>query len=188
MKLASVSETARILRQGGVVAYPTESCYGLGCDPKNHSAVRRILRIKRRSRHKGLILVADHRCRLRRFLKPTPAEFKDEFLASWPGPYTWLLPARDSVSHWLRGNHATLAVRVSAHHPLKALCRVAGMAIVSTSANRSRQAILRSAVGVCKQFGSEVDCIMEGSIGSARSPTVIRDGISGATIRDLKLK
>lgn len=184
MILASVLETANILRQGGVVAYPTESCYGLGCDPVNHEAVRRILKIKRRSKHKGLIVVADNLCRLRRFLKPLPPEFSDEFLATWPGPYTWLLPARQGVSRWLCGNHATLAVRVSAHHPIKALCRAAGMAVVSTSANRSRRTILRSAVGVYQQFGDEIDCIMEGSIGYARSPTIIRDGITGKTIRN----
>lgn len=184
MILTSVLETANILRQGGVVAYPTESCYGLGCDPENHNALRRILQIKRRSKHKGLILIADHIGRLRRFLKPLPQEFTDEFLASWPGPYTWVLPARKSVSHWLRGNHPTIAVRVSRHRQVKALCRAAGMAIVSTSANRSRRSILRSAAGVHQQFGEQIDCIMEGSIGCASSPTVIRDGITGEYIRN----
>ncbi|WP_423907093.1 L-threonylcarbamoyladenylate synthase [Candidatus Spongiihabitans sp.] len=182
--LASALETANIVRQGGVVAYPTESCYGLGCDPENHGALRRILQIKRRSKHKGLILIADHLCRLRRFLKPLPQEFTDEFLAGWPGPYTWVLPARQSVSRWLRGNHPTIAVRVSRHHQVKALCRAAGMAVVSTSANRSRRSILRSATAVDQQFGDEIDCIMEGSIGYASSPTVIRDGITGEYLRN----
>ncbi len=182
--LSSISETANIVRQGGVIAYPTESCYGFGCDPNNHHAVRRILKIKHRSRHKGLILVADHLCRLRCFIKPLPQTFKEEFLATWPGPYTWLLPARHRVSRWLRGNHATIAVRVSAHRQVKLLCRATGMAIVSTSANRSRQTISRSAVDVERQFGNEIDCIMEGSIGCARSPTVIRDGVTGEYIRN----
>ena len=183
MILTSIAETANILRQGGVAAYPTESCYGLGCDPENHNAVRRILQIKHRSRQKGLILVADHRPRLRRFLKPLPQTFKVEFMATWPGPYTWLLPARPGVSNWLRGNHATLAVRVSAHHPIQALCRATRMAIVSTSANRSRSPMLRCARLVHQQFGDEIDCIMEGPIGGARSPTVIRDGITGEYVR-----
>ncbi len=183
MILASVLETAYILRQGGVVAYPTESCYALGCDPNNRGAVRRILEIKRRKKHKGLILVADNLCRLRRFLQPLPQECKQQCLADWPGPYTWLLPARHNVSHWLRGNHSTLAVRISAHHPIKALCRVAGMAIVSTSANRSGRPMLRRVAMVYQQFGDEIDGIMNGSIGYARSPTVIRDGISGEYIR-----
>lgn len=184
MILTSVMETANILRQGGVVAYPTEACYGLGCDPENHGALRRILQIKRRSRHKGFILIADHLGRLRRFLQPLPQAFSDVVLADWPGPYTWLLPARPGVSRWLRGNHPTIAVRVSRHRQVKALCRAAGMAVVSTSANRSGRSILRSSIGVHQQFGEQIDCIMEGSIGYANSPTVIRDGITGEYIRN----
>ena len=183
MIFATVAETANILQNGGVVAYPTESCYGLGCDPGNIGAVRRILRIKRRNKRKGLILIADHVCRLRRFLMPLGPDLNSEIFVSWPGPYTWILPAKPNVSPWIRGEHHTIAARVTRHLYARSLCRAAGMAIVSTSANRSRRSILRSATAVDAEFGDEIDCIMQGTIGFARSPTVIRDGMSGDIVR-----
>ena len=176
MIFASVHDAANILQNGGVVAYPTESCYGLGCDPENHSAVRRILHIKRRNKRKGLILIADHIFRLRRYLQTIPRERKDEILESWPGPYTWLLPARKNVSCWLRGNHQSIAVRITRHPHARALCRVAGMAIVSTSANRYRRSTVKSAAGVFQEFGDEIDCIVQGAIGSATSPPLFAMG------------
>ncbi len=182
--LASTRQAAKILRNGGVVAYPTESCYGLGCDPNNPGAIRRILHIKRRSRSKGLILIADNLSRLRFFVKNIPPQYRQEILDSWPGPYTWLLPARTRVSHWLRGDHPSIAVRITAHRYAKALCCAADMAIVSTSANRSRRRVLRCAARVGQEFGGEIDCIMEGHIGLSRSPSVIRDGLTGELVRN----
>ena len=116
-------------------------------------------------------------------MKNIPAEMRGEIFASWPGPHTWLLPVRERTSRWLRGDHDSIAVRVTGHRYAKALCRTAGMAVVSTSANRSQCATLRSAENVLREFGDEVDCIMEGSIGSNRSPSVICDGVSGEFIR-----
>jgi len=184
LNLATLPEAADILRNGGVIAYPTESCYGLGCDPRNHSAVRRILNIKRRNKRKGLILIADRWEKFHRFLVPAPQECIDEVFDSWPGPYTWLLPAKPGVSRWIRGDHDSIAVRITNHFYARALCRAVGMAIVSTSANRSRRSILRSAIGVHSAFGDEIDCIMEGSVGFARSPTTIRDGATGEFVRN----
>lgn len=187
MKLASVSEAAKIIRSGGVVAYPTESCYGLGCDPKNYAAVRRLLHIKRRPKDKGLILIADHQSRFRRLVDFYPDRFKQEIITSWPGPNTWLLPAISGVSRWLRGSHNSIAVRVTRHVQARQLCCHAGRAIVSTSANRSRKSACRTTNQVFKEFGSEVDCVMEGAIGPVSSrgslPSVIRDGFTGEVIR-----
>ena len=183
MNLASIHDAASVIRQGGVIAYPTESCYGLGCDPDNCRAVRRILHIKRRRKEQGVILVADHISRVMRYVRFFPVATRGEVLASWPGPCTWLLPARKSVSGWVAGNHASIAVRVSRHHAVRALCRNAGMAIVSTSANRARRKALRTAEWVAQEFGSEVDCIMEGLVGTDTRPSVIRDAVSGVVIR-----
>lgn len=183
MNLASIRDAASIIRRGGIIAYPTESCYGLGCDPGNSWAVRRILHIKRRKKEQGLILVSDHISRVMRYVKFFPVATRQEILASWPGACTWLLPARKSVSGWVVGNHASIAIRISRHHGVRALCRNAGMAIISTSANRARRKALRTAESVYLEFGSEVDCIMEGEIGTDTRPSVIRDAVSGAIIR-----
>ena len=184
MNLDSVQDAAKVIRDGGVIAYPTESCYGLGCDPDNHGAVHRILQIKRRKRNKGLILISDHISRICRYLADIPKEKEDEVLESWPGPNTWLLPSRPGVSRWLRGNHQSIAVRITRHPGTRQLCRSAGMALVSTSANRSGRPILKTAARVFQDFGDEVDCIVQGQIGTATAPSVIRDGVSGAIIRN----
>lgn len=184
MNLVSVQDAAKVIRNGGVVAYPTESCYGLGCDPDNHVAVNRILKIKRRKRSKGLILVSDHISRIFHYLADIPKERKDEVLGSWPGPNTWLLPARPGVSSWLRGNHQSIAVRITRHPGTRQLCRSADMALVSTSANRSGRSILKTAARVFQDFGDEVDCIVQGQVGTATAPSVIRDAVSGAVIRN----
>jgi hypothetical protein len=110
---------ARVLANGGVVAYPTEAVYGLGCDPWDGMAVDRILRIKGRHRAKGLILIAADPAQLLPFVEPLPPGRMTEILATWPGPNTWLLPARPTTPAWLTGRFDTLAVRVTAH-PLAA--------------------------------------------------------------------
>lgn len=183
MNLASARHAAAIIRAGGVVAYPTEACFGLGCDPRNRLALRRILRIKRRARAQGLILIADRIGRLAPFVGDFDVACREQMLASWPGRHTWLLPAAPAASSWLRGAHATVAVRVTAHRGAAQLCRLAGMAVVSTSANRSGRRMLKSAPAVWREFGSEVDCVVDGRIGRAGAPSVIRDGASGAVLR-----
>ena len=183
MKFASASDAAAVIGQGGVVAYPTEFCYGLGCDPSNTGAIRRILRLKRRSRDKGLILIADRLDRLSGYMASLPASYRDEILESWPGPFTWLVPARPGVSRWVRGEHDSIAVRVTAHQGAGRLCRAAKMALVSTSANGARQPPLRTAEAVSRAFAGQVDCIVGGRVGSGSSPTTIRDGLTGNVVR-----
>lgn len=181
--LASLAQAAGVIRAGGVVAYPTESCFGLGCDPRNLAAIRRILRIKRRPRAKGLIVIAARAEQLLPFVDfPAPPR-RAHILASWPGPHTWLLPARARASRWLRGDHGTLAVRVIAHREAAMLCRLAGMPIVSTSANRAGRRMLRSSRAVLREFGDEIDFIVDGRIGGARAPSIIRHGETGEVVR-----
>lgn len=179
----SLRRAADIIRAGGVVAYPVEACFGLGCDPRNCAALRRILRIKRRARALGLILIADRISRLAPFVGTFEVACRAEMLASWPGRHTWLLPAAPRVSRWLRGDHATIAVRVTAHRGAAQLCRLARTAVVSTSANRSGRRMLRSAAAVRREFGDEVDFVVDGRIGGAAEPSVIRDAATGAVLR-----
>lgn len=182
LKLASLRQTAEIIRGGGVVAYPTEACFGLGCDPRNSAAIARILRMKHRARAQGLLLLADRRTRFAGYVNSW-GEHRAEIFASWPGPYTWLLPAGARASRWVRGDHRTIGVRVTAHRAAAALSRLCGLPIVSTSANRSGRKMLRTARAVLQEFGAEIDGVMDARIGHRVAPSVIRDG---ATLRVLR--
>lgn len=174
-----LQRAAHILKQGGIVAYATEYCFGLGCDPFNRNAVFRLLRLKRRPVTKGLIILAAdiHQ------LAPYAATVSASELATWPGPYTWLLPARPGVPAWITGRHDKIALRVTAHAQAAALCHAAGMAIVSTSANRAGERPARTDREVARRFGKRVDYILPGTVGGAAAPTPIRDALTGELIR-----
>lgn len=174
---------ARGIGAGDILAYPTEAVYGLGCDPWNEEAVRRLLRIKRRSEHKGLILIASSFRQLLPFVEPLSDERMTTVLATWPGPVTWLLPARAEIPRWLTGRHATLAVRVTAHPVAAALCEYSRSALVSTSANVSDRPPARNALQVRSALGSDLDLILVGRCGARIQPSTIRDGRTGAVIR-----
>jgi len=174
-----LQQAARILRQGGVVAYATEYCFGLGCDPTNRAAVLRLLRLKRRPVRKGLIVLAADEAQLEPYIAELPAPA----LASWPGPHTWLLRPKAWVPGWITGEHDRLAVRVTAHRQAAALCRAAGMAIISTSANRAGETPARSDREVRRRFGRDVDYVLGGRVGGAPAPTPIRDAGSGKLVR-----
>lgn len=183
MDIESLAHAATVIRTGGVVAYPTEAGFGLGCDPRNTTAIRRILQIKRRPRTKGLILLADCRSRFFPYVECWMVDYRQQMLDSWPGPYTWLLPASRRVSHWLRGKHQYIAIRVTAHRDAAKICQLARMPIVSTSANRTGRPMLRSHAAVLQEFGSAVDYIVTGQIGNAKSATCIRHSQSGKVVR-----
>jgi L-threonylcarbamoyladenylate synthase len=171
------------IRAGGVIAYPTEAVFGLGCDPADPKAVFRLLAIKQRSPDKGLILVAENWTQLRPWLQVLSTEQEHRLQQSWPGPVTWLIPAADDCPRWLTGAHPTLAVRVSAHPVVRELCARWGGALVSTSANRSHQAPARSVLDVQLRFAASIDCIVPGALGGRRRPTTIRDLATGQVIR-----
>lgn len=178
---------ARILANGGVVAYPTEAVFGLGCDPWDREAVARILAIKGRPVSKGLILIAADFIQLGPFLAPLAPDRRDEILASWPGPVTWVLPVRRTTPAWLTGRFATLAVRVTAHPLAAGLCRAFGGAIVSTSANRAGRPPARSVLALHRGLGGPaaggIDLIVPGACGGADRPSIIRDGRTGRVLR-----
>lgn len=179
---SEIQRAAAVIRSGGVVAYPTESCFGLGCDPSNREAVRRILRMKRRPASKGLILIGANIAQFRPFLRPLTVNQKCTLSKSWPGPVSWLVPVRTGL-RLLSGNHDTLAVRIPAHLVARQLSLAAGMAIVSTSANRAQRPAATTARDVRRIFGNEVDYILEGRIGGSAKPSEIRDLASGRVIR-----
>ena len=176
-------KAARIIHTGGVIAYPTEAVYGLGCDPLNPQAVLRLLELKQRPMAKGLILIAADLAQLEPYIEPLTETELATVKASWPGPVTWLLPAKPETPRWLRGEHDCIAVRVTAHPLSCALCRAAGQALVSTSANPSGQSPARSALTVRRYFADRLDLILPGSLDRAAKPSTIRDLRSGRVLR-----
>ena len=183
VKHRQIAYAAHIVRAGGVIAYPTEAVYGLGCDPGNGAAVLRLLELKRRPLAMGVILIAADFAQLEPYLAPLASRTLSKLRNSWPGPMTWVLPARAETPYWLRGAHATLAVRVTAHPLAAALCRACGHALVSTSANRSSRPPARNALAVRRNFGTNVDYVLSGVLGGLARPTPIYDAGSGRMLR-----
>lgn len=174
---------ARTLHGGGIIAYPTEAIWGLGCDPLNGDAVLRLLELKRRPWQKGLILIAADFAQLTDYLLPLDTGTEQRVLATWPGPVTWVLPARPDTPSWLTGGRDALAVRVTAHPVAAALCRAFGGALVSTSANISNRRPARSATAVRRIFDDRIDYVVHGPLGGRRQCSEIRDGRNGAVLR-----
>lgn len=176
-------EAVRVLRDGGLVAYPTEGVWGLGCDPGNEDAVEDLLALKQRDWRKGLILVAHDFDALAPWLRPVSNSAMKRAFATWPGPATWVFPCADDAPMWLTGEHDTLAVRVSAHPVVQRLCRRFGGALVSTSANRSDAPPARSLDEVRAQFRRRTPFVVPGALGGLDQPTPIRNVITGAILR-----
>lgn len=169
------------LKAGGVIAYATESCYGLGCNPRDARALKRVIALKGRPNDKGLIVVAADLAQLEPLLAPLSAADKARLAAYWPGPTTFLLPAARLVLPLLRGRHRTLAVRVTAHPQTAALCRALGP-LVSTSANLAGRQSLKSARACRQTFGARV-LTLPGKVGRRRKPSTIIDFASGRVLR-----
>lgn len=178
-----LKRAARVIQAGGVIAYPTEAVYGLGCDPFNHAAVMRLLALKHRPMDKGLILIAANMEQLEPFIAPLDEASLQTLNATWPGPVTWLLPARPETPVWLRGHHHTIAVRVTKHPLAAALCQATGHALVSTSANLAGCQPARTPLRVKQQFGNQLDYLLTAPTGSHSQPTTIRDLQTGKTLR-----
>jgi len=183
MTMTPVDNAVAHLRRGHVIAYPTEAVYGLGCDPQQLAAVEKLLALKQRQSDKGLILVAATLEQLLPFILPLSAENLACIKPTWPGFTTWLVPAHPTISPLLRGAHDTIAVRVSAHPLVQALCLAFGAPLVSTSANLAGEPPLLSAQAVRALWQDEVDYICEGTLGGYTKPSTIVDLRTGKMIR-----
>lgn len=184
MKVADIKAAAEVIHAGGIVAYPTEFCYGLGCDPRQHKSIHRLLRIKHRRWQQGLILIAARMQQLMKYIDCTEQQALTRAGKFWPGPYTWLMPIRPRVSGWLTGLHNTIAVRVTAHTGAAALCKYSRLPLISTSANRHGHLPARSAKAVYREFGDEVDYVLVGNLGDQSKPSQIRDAMTNKIVRE----
>lgn len=176
-----ISQAARVALRGGVIAYPTEAVYGIGCLPWSWPAVERVLRLKRRTRGRGLILIASCLEQIEPLVRFHGVD-RRRVLATWPGPVTWILPPSRLVPEWVRGKGGGVAIRVTAYPPARQLCELTGP-LVSTSANPSDRPPAREARRVRAYFPAGLDYIVPGKAGGARAPSEIRDARSGAVLR-----
>ncbi len=168
------------LQQGGVIAYPTEAVFGLGCDPLNETAVTRLLNLKQRSIDKGLILIASDFSQVADFLLPLNDQQKQIIQ---PSETTWIFPAKSSAPQWITGTFDSIAVRITKHPAVKQLCELLGSALVSTSANLSGQPPAKNSDEVIAQFDQLLDGVLDREVGELLKPTEIRDSLTGKIIR-----
>ena len=171
------------LDQGKLIAYPTESVWGLGCDPYNEEAVHDLLKLKGRSVDKGLILVAANLQQIDDLLLTLTAAQKEKLQALQARPTTWLLPATENMPSWLTGRHASIAVRLSTHPVASALSQAFGGTLVSTSANPSGYAPAKTMQRARAYFGSRVQAYVAGKTGGEDRPSQIIDLLSDRILR-----
>lgn len=162
------------IRMGGVIAYPTESCYGFGCDPFNYQAIKRIIHLKERSKAKGMIVIASSFSQINSLIQPLTGKDIDELKKFWPGFYSIILPVRKQLPTNLTGSHSKLAVRLTKHKSVIQLCNFLDMPLVSTSANKSGCFSIKTYRECKRQFGHRV-MVLPGMIGFAKKPSTIID-------------
>ena len=162
-----------LMKQGGVVVYPTETVYGLGCVPSDTDAAQKVCEIKQRA-DKPMPLICSDIEAARKIVDMNSAAEK---LAKrfWPGPLTIVLPARVKYSMWVNHGASTLGVRVSPHPVASRLAKEAGGVIVSTSANISGGVPTMSASEARETFGNKVDIILDGGWSMGGEPSTVVD-------------
>jgi len=180
-----IQEAVTALKEGKLIAYPTESVFGLGCDPQNTKAVEDLIKLKQRKPEKGLILIASNFEQLNPYIDSIDTVNAQHAKSFWPGAVTWLWPIKSNFSFTtlLTGKHKTIAVRVSNHPVVVALCNAFGGAIVSTSANMEGLPPAKTAQQVNEYLPNGLTYIIDSSVGDLLKPTPIYDVMTRAEIR-----
>lgn len=161
------------LKTGGVIAYPTEGVWGLGCLWTDEGAIKEILRLKQRPLEKGMIILCSQLSDIEEHLLPLTFEQTQQIQQDSPHPITWILPCKISVSESVRGQHESIAVRFSKHPQVRALCEKVGP-IISTSANPSGQEAAMTTEEVQNYFHDQLSFILPGELGGFSKPSEIR--------------
>ncbi|NVD05892.1 threonylcarbamoyl-AMP synthase [Vibrio sp. JPW-9-11-11] len=179
------NQALQALQQGEVIAYPTEGVFGLGCDPDNPDAIKKLLEIKQRSVDKGLILIAANYQQLKPYIdeQSLSADQLDAIKRDWPGPITWVVPCSDKVSIWVRGQHDSVAVRVTDHPLVQKMCNAFAKPLTSTSANLAGLPPCATAEQVHQQLGPYLAAVLEGQTGGRIKPSEIRDARTSQVLR-----
>ena len=184
LQLDPIAAAVAVLENKNVIAYPTEAVFGVGCDPDSEKAVSRLLELKQRPVEKGLILIAANFEQLKPYIDDsmlTEAQ-RQTIFACWPGPVTFVFPAKATTPRWLTGRFDSLAVRVTDHPQVIALCEAFGKPLVSTSANLTGLPPCRTDDEVRQQFGADFP-VVAGLTGGRLNPSEIRDALTGELFR-----
>lgn len=185
MSLLTIEEAVACLHRGEIIAYPTEAVFGLGCCPQNEIALSRLVALKERSPNKGMILIASDVSQILSYLdlSQIPAQKWLQIQTTWPGPYTWVIPASAAVQPLVRGSFNSIAVRITNHPVASALCRAFNGPLISTSANKAACEPYKKGDEVLSYFGSKVAGVVEGEVGDAKAPTTIQDALTDEIYR-----
>lgn len=178
-----MNQAIQTIQSGGLLVYPTEAVFGLGCDYQNQIAVQRLLKVKQRHISKGLILIASHIQQILPLIKLKDQNHLARAIKTWPSHNTWVFEASGYVPQWVTGQHTSVAVRVSAHPIVKQLCDHLGHAIVSTSANISKQHTTSTVDQAKAQLGDSIDYYLNAPTGQDKQPSQIRKASSGEVLR-----
>lgn len=180
-----MSAILNIYNQGGIIAYPTEAVFGLGCDPDNIDAIQKILSIKQRPKSKGLILLAGAFEQLLPYIniEQLTSQQLDTILARWPNGTTQVLPASSSIPDYLTGDFDTIAVRITNQPDVVSLCASTGKPIVSTSANFSGETPARTWQEMDATLLQSIDYLIKGETLNFQQPSTIIDGLTGDVFR-----
>jgi L-threonylcarbamoyladenylate synthase len=173
--VAEVREAVAILGSGGIIAYPTETVYGLGADPENLSAVDRVKTLKGGSMDRLVLLVADSEERMRPWVVNVREPAVLLMRRFWPGPLTLVFEASDRLPGAVRNARGTVAFRVSPDPVCAALARAFGKPIVSTSANPAGREPARSAEEVRGYFPDGLDAVLDGGPRPGSAPSTLVD-------------
>jgi len=174
MKVFTQIDDALIaVKQGKIIAYPTEAVFGLGCDPFNQQAVEALLALKKRDITKGMILIINNWHQLDNLSQPLSQQQHTQLTQHWPGPVTFLLPKSQHIPYWISGQHSKVAVRMTNHPIAKQLCQ--STPLVSTSANISTLQPALTHQQLREQFSDGIAGIVEGKLGSQQQPSQIID-------------
>lgn len=174
-----------IFKAGGIIAYPTEAVFGLGCDPDNEIAIKRLLELKKRQPEKGLILLASNYAQLLPYIavNKIPQELLATILARWPNGVTQIVPKSSTLSPLLSGNFDTIAVRITNQPDVVSLCHQTDKPIVSTSANLSGKQPAKTWKTLDNELVNKVDFIIKGDTLGHTAPSKIIDAITENVIR-----
>lgn len=178
-----IRHAVHILKQGGIIAYPTEAVFGLGCLPDKPESIQRLLQIKQRPIEKGLILLADNLEQLAPYIATLDAHSLKKIQAPTQLPTTWLVPTPSSTSALLKGRFQSIAIRLSSHPIVKQLCQQAQSPIISTSANITGRHMTYSAFEVRLHFKDQLDYILNAPLGNNDKPSIIKDVLTDQIIR-----
>lgn len=176
-----IQQAVTSLEAGGVIAYPTEGVWGLGCIWTNELAIKEILRLKQRPLEKGMIVLCSQLSDIDEFLLPLTVQDIAQIEQYYPHPVTWVLPCKLIVSDSVRGQHQSIAVRFSRHPQVQALCAEVGP-IISTSANPTGEAAAMTEEKVRQYFQNQLSYILPGELGGYLTPSEIRT-LDGQRVR-----